>query len=198
MSIDCLMAKQKIQLKLLLIDVDEKYNKFFPSFCFFNEEFKSGNCIVDIFPDQFSFHPHLMNIKKYMKNLDKVMFKASSNLSSTIVVLDASIKNQVTTSISHIHSFNKLVIKTLHRAINITTAKVELFAIQYSINQAVANPNVKHIVVITNSLYTTRKILSSSTHLSKLKVVDSNNFHIHFLSFLLDLFLSILFLELGD
>ena len=192
------MAKQKIQLKLLLIDVDEKYNKFFPSFCFFNEEFKSGNCIVDIFPDQFSFHPHLMNIKKYMKNLDKVMFKASSNLSSTIVVLDASIKNQVTTSISHIHSFNKLVIKTLHRAINITTAKVELFAIQYSINQAVANPNVKHIVVITNSLYTTRKILSSSTHLSKLKVVDSNNFHIHFLSFLLDLFLSILFLELGD
>ena len=198
MSIDCLMAKQKIQLKLLLIDVDEKYNKFFPSFCFFNEEFKSGNCIVDIFPDQFSFHPHLMNIKKYMKNLDKVMFKASSNLSSTIVVLDASIKNQVTTSISHIHSFNKIVIKTLHRAINITTAKVELFAIQYSINQAVANPNVKHIVVITNSLYTTRKILSSSTHLSKLKVVDSNNFHIHFLSFLLDLFLSILFLELGD
>ena len=84
--------------------------------------------------------------------------------SSTIVVSDASIKNQVTTSISHIHSFNKPVVKTLHRAINITTAEAELFAIQCGINQAVANPNVKHIVVITDSLHITRKILDSSTH----------------------------------
>ena len=83
---------------------------------------------------------------------------------STIVVSDASIKNQVTTSISHIHFLNKPVIKTLHRAINITTAKTELFAIQCGINQAVANPNVKYIVVITDSLHITRKILDFSTH----------------------------------
>ena len=100
-----------------------------------------------------------------MKNLDEVTFKVSSNLFSTIVVLDASIKNQVTTSISYIHSFDKPVIKTLHRAINITTAEAELFTIQCSINQAVANPNIKHIVVIIDSLYITRKILNSSTHL---------------------------------
>ena len=139
-------------------------NKFFPSFCFFNKEFKPGNCIVDIFPDQFSFHPCLMNVKEYMKNLNEVIFKAFSNPFSTIVVLDASIKNQVTTSISHIHSFNKSVIKTLHRAINITTAEAKLFAIWYSINQVVADPNVKHIVVITNSLHIVRKIFDSSTH----------------------------------
>ena len=70
-----------------------------------------------------------MNIKKYMKNLDEVMFKVFSNLSSTIVVLDASIQNQVATSISHIYFFNKPVVKTLHRTINITTAKAKLFAI---------------------------------------------------------------------
>ena len=70
-----------------------------------------------------------MNIKKHIKNLDKITFKASSNLFSTIVVLDASIKNQVATSISHIYFFNKPVIKTLYKAINITTAKAELFAI---------------------------------------------------------------------
>ena len=99
-----------------------------------------------------------------MKNLDEVIFKVSSNPFSTIVVSDTSIKNQVTTSISHIHSFNKPVIKTLHRAINITTAEAELFAIWYSINQAVTNPNVKHIVVITDSLHITRKILNSSTY----------------------------------
>ena len=54
-SIDCLTAKQRIQLKLPLIDINNKHNEFFPSFCFFNEEFKSGNHIVDIFPDQFFF-----------------------------------------------------------------------------------------------------------------------------------------------
>ena len=99
-----------------------------------------------------------------MKNLDEVMFKAFSNLSSTIVVSDASIKNQVATSISHIYFFNKLVVKTLHRAINITIAKAKLFAIWCGINQAVADLNIKHIVVITDSLYIARKILNSSTH----------------------------------
>ena len=164
MSIDHLMAKQKIWLKSPLIDIDKKYNEFFPSFCVFNEEFKPGNCIVDIFPDWFSFYSHLMNIKKHMKNLDEITFKVSSNPSSTIIVSDASIKNQVAISISHIHSFNKPVIKTLHRAINITTAKAELFTIWCGINQAVANPNIKHIVVITDSLHIARKILNSSTH----------------------------------
>ena len=139
-------------------------NKFFPSFCFFNKEFKPGNRIVDIFPDQFSFHPCLTNIKKHIKNLDEVTFKVSSNPFSTIVVSDASIKNQVATSISYIHSFDKPVIKTLHRAINITIAEAELFTIRCGINQAVTNPNVKHIVVITDSLHIARKILDSSTY----------------------------------
>ena len=128
------MAKQRIWLKSSLIDIDNKHNKFFPSFCFFNKEFKPGNHIVDIFPDQFSFHPCLTNVKKHMKNLDEVMFKASSNPFSTIVVSDASIKNQVTNSISHIYSFDKPVIKTLYRTINITIAKAELFAIRCGIN----------------------------------------------------------------
>jgi len=64
-----------------------------------------------------------------MKNLEEVMFKVSSNLFSTIVVSDASIKNLIATSILYIHFFNKPVIKTLHMAINITTAKAKLFAI---------------------------------------------------------------------
>jgi len=151
-------------LKLPLIDVEDKYNKFFLSFSFFNEEFKPGNCLVDIFLDHFSFHSHLSNIKKHIKNLDKITFRVSSDPFSTIIVSDASIKNQVTTSISHIHSFNKPIIKTLHRAINVTTAEAELFAIQCGINQAVTNSNTNHIVVITDSLHVTRKIFDSSAY----------------------------------
>ena len=79
--------------------------------------------------------------------------------------MDVSIKNQVATSISHIYSFDKPVVKTLHRAINITIAKAELFAIQCSINQAIANHNVKNIIFITDFLHIARRIFDSSTHL---------------------------------
>jgi len=159
------MAKQRSWLKLPIIDVDDKCNKFFPFFSFFNKEFNPGNRIVDIFPDHFSFYSHSLNIKKHIKNLEEIMLRAFSDPFLSIAMLDVSIKNQVTTSILHIHSFNKPVVKTLHRAINITIAKAKLFAICYSIKQAVANHNTKHIIVITNSLHITRRIFNSSTHL---------------------------------
>ena len=127
--IDYLTAKQRIQLKSPLIDVDDKHNEFFLSFSFFNKEFKPRNRLIDLFSDHFSFHFHSSNIKKHIKKLDEIVLRVSSNPSSTIIMPDASIKNHVMTSISHIHSFNKPVIKTEHRAINITTTKAELFAI---------------------------------------------------------------------
>ena len=131
--------------------MDDKYNEFFLSFSFFNKEFKPGNKLIDLFSDCFSFHFCSSNTKKYIEKLDEIVFRVSSNPLSTIIVSDASIKNHIATLISHIHFFNKPVIKTKHRAINVTTTEAELFAIQYRINQAVANSNVNHIVVITDS-----------------------------------------------
>jgi len=92
------------------------------------------------------------------------VLRALSNPSSKIVVSNTSIKNHVATSISHIHSFKKPVVKTIHRAINITTTEAELFTIRCSINQAVACSNVNHIVAITDSLHAARRILNSSVH----------------------------------
>jgi len=158
------MTKQRMKLKSPLIDVDDKYNEFFPSFSFFNDEFNPGKRIVDIFSDHYSFHPCTLNIKKYMKNLEETTIRALSDPFSSIIVSDASIKNQIATSISHIHSFNKPIVKILHRATNVTTAEAELFTIRCGINQAVTDPSVKHIVVITNSLHIARKIFDSSTH----------------------------------
>ena len=101
------------KLKSLLIDVDNKCNEFFPSFSFFNKEFESGNRLIDLFSDCFSFHFCSSNSKKHIEKLDEITFRMSPNPSLTIVVSDASIKNHVTTSISHIHSYNKPVVKTL-------------------------------------------------------------------------------------
>jgi len=96
--------------------------------------------------------------------LDEIVLRASSNPSSTIIVSDTSIKNHITTSISHIHSYNKPVVKTMHRAINVTTTEAKLFMICCGINQVVANSNVNYIVIITNSLYTAKRIFNSSVH----------------------------------
>ena len=162
--IDYFTAKQRIQLKSLLINVDNKCNEVFPSFSFFNKEFEPGNRLIDLFSDYFSFHFCSPNLKKHIEKLDEIAFRALSNSLLTIVVSDTSIKNHVITSILHIHSYNKPIVKTLHRAINITTIEAKLFAICCGINQVVTNQDVNHIVVITDSLHTAKKIFDSSVY----------------------------------
>ena len=78
------------KLKSPLIDVDNKYNEFFPSFSFFNKEFKPGNRLIDFFPDHFSFHFCSPNLKKHIEKLDEITFRMSPNPSLTIVVSDTS------------------------------------------------------------------------------------------------------------
>ena len=60
--------------------------------------------------------------------------------------------------------YDKPVIKMIHYAVNITTTKAELFTIRCDINQAVGISNIKHIVVITDSLHATKRIFKSSLH----------------------------------
>jgi len=74
------------------------------------------------------------NIKHHVKNLDNIVLEALSDYFSSIVVSNASIKNDVATLISHIHSYNNSIIKTIHHTTNITMMEAELFTIRCSIN----------------------------------------------------------------
>jgi len=82
----------------------------------------------------------------------------------TLLLLYASIKNHIAMSISHIHSYDRPVIKTIHKAVNVTTTEAKLFAIQCGINQAVGITNINHIVIITDSLHAAKRIFDSSLH----------------------------------
>ena len=128
-SIDNLTPKQRLYLKSFLININNRCNKLFPFFSFFNERFNPGNYLINSFSDQFSFHLHSLNIRNYIKNLNDITFRTSSNPSSSIVVSNASIKNHVAMSILYIHLYNKPVIKTIHKAVNIITTEAELFII---------------------------------------------------------------------
>jgi len=108
--------------------MDNKHNQFFLFFFLLStRNFKPGNKLIDLFSDHSSLHFHSLNTKKHIEKLDEITLRASSNPSLTIIVSDTSIKNHITTLILHIHSYNKPVIKTIHRAINVTTTEAELF-----------------------------------------------------------------------
>ena len=60
--------------------------------------------------------------------------------------------------------YNKLIIKTIHQVVNISTTKAKLFAIHCGINQAINVPNIRYIVIITDSLHTAKRIFDSLTY----------------------------------
>jgi len=93
-----------------------------------------------------------------------MVLQSSSSPSMAIVITDASIKNNIATSISHIHLVNHPLTKTVHHAVFVTSTEAELFAIRCSINQACTKENVSKIIVVTNSIYAAKKIFDSKSH----------------------------------
>ena len=137
-----LIPKQRSNLYSLLIDMDNRCNKFLSSFSPFYEEFSLEKKLIDSFSDYFSFHFQTQDVKNHLCNLDNITINMSSDLYSSIIISNASIRNNVATSILHIYSHDKLVIKIIHHVVNITTTKAELFAIRSGINQVVGIPNI--------------------------------------------------------
>jgi len=81
-----------------------------------------------------------------------------------LVIIDAGVKNNVTTSISHMHIHNKPVIKTLHHVVNGTSTEAKLFTIRCSINQATSHNVVSKIIVITDSIHAAKKIFDPASN----------------------------------
>ena len=81
-----------------------------------------------------------------------------------IIVIDASIKNDIAISISHIHLASHPMIKTVHYMAFVTSTEAELFAIKCSINQAYNKENMSKIIVTTNSIYAAKKIFNTTSH----------------------------------
>jgi len=74
------------------------------------------------------------SVKTHLHKLNNIILHLSTNPHLIMVISDTSIKNNVTTSISHIHVHNSLVIKMIHHAVNIMFTEAELFVIRYGIN----------------------------------------------------------------
>ena len=149
--------------------MDNQFNEVFPLFDPLNHEFSPGNRIIDIFASHFSFHTFSKcndkDLNKCIQQFNDLAIEASGIPSIALIVSDASIKNNVATSISHIHIHNKLITKMLHHAVNVTSTEAELFAIKCSINQPIHYNKISKIIVVTGYIHAARKIFNSLLHL---------------------------------
>ena len=71
----------------------------------------------------------MMITKKFVFN-NNIVIKSSNSP----VVTDASVKNNIATFISHMHTYNNPITKTLHHVVHVTSTEAELFAIRCGIN----------------------------------------------------------------
>jgi len=148
-------------LRLLLkarppFDIDPHHLSF-PAFDFFNKEFSSSSRIVDSLANHFSFHFFKKSSNESFKSrsllLNDLMISSSLDSSIALMITNTSIKNNITTSIAHIHICNKDVIKIIHHTVNVLSSEAELFAIRCGINQTTNIPDISKIVVITDLLH---------------------------------------------
>ena len=157
------------KIKSFIVDFNNCLNSLFSSFDNLHKELLSGFQLVDNFSDWFSFHTanckDKNTIHAHIWHLDKIFEDFCSDSEIVIVISDASIKNKVTTLILHIYSGHNIYAKTIYYAINITTTKIEFFAIRYSINQVVQVQNTAHIIVITDAIHAVRQIFNLLSHL---------------------------------
>ena len=156
--------------------MDNCFNEIVPSFDPINPELFPGYRIIDMFSNHFSFQPLSKvanhNITSQVQELDRIAFKSLNSSSTTLVILNASIKNNVATSIAHIHIRDRPVTKTLHHTLNVMNTEVELVAIKCGINQATNHNFISTVIIITDSIHMARKIFDLSSYSYQKHVVS--------------------------
>ena len=166
--LNSLTRRQCGLIKGHLVDMENCFNEVFPSFNSINPELFPGHRIIDIYTNCFSFHLFSKwvshNIKPCIQELDKIAIELSDNLSTALIITDASVKNNITTSIAHIHVWDKPIMKTLHYALNVTSTKAKLVAIRCSIDQATSIDNISKIIVVKDLIHAAKKIFDPFSH----------------------------------
>jgi len=164
---------QRKKIKDHLVDINNRSHSLFLAFSPTHPELAPGSQIIDTFSDRFSFNFCIKgkSNKTHIHQLNSMVIEASSSQSTAIVASDASIKNNIATSISHTHISNQPLIKTLHHAVFITSTETKMFTIRCSINQATARTNVSKIVIITDFIHAAKKIFDPSSHLFQIQLV---------------------------
>ena len=179
-----LTSHQRSNIKGHLVDLNNKAYGIFLSFSPHHPELLPGSRIIDNFLDWFFFNLSIKNKNKkiHYQQLDNMVLEVPSSNSTAIIISDASIKNNIATSISHVYIANQPLIKMLHYAVLVTITETELFVIRCGINQACSKDNISKIIVVTNSIYMAKKYSIQYRILTKAKLWPFSAISINFSS----------------
>ena len=161
-------SKQWINIKSSVSNSNSCLNGIFSLFDSLNEDFCLSSRLSNSFSSYYSFykadHHSNKSKKAHCCKLNEVVFNTSNKSNIVIIISDASIKNNVAMSITHIHSFNQALKTTLYHAINVTSTEAKLFVLRWEINQVISITNFSHIIVITDALHKAYIIFESNNH----------------------------------
>ena len=164
-NIGSLTNRQRFLTKGHLVDLNIKSYGIFLSFSPLDPEFFLGHRIIDNFFNRFSFNKKEKNQNKICnQELDNMVLHCFSEPNTALMITNASIKNDIATSILHIHSANRPLIKTVHHASFVTSTEAELFAIRCGINQSCSINNVSKIIIVTDSIHAAKKIFDCGSY----------------------------------
>lgn len=107
----------------------------------------------------------------YIRSLNSIIKKFLFNPLTAMVIANASIKNSIATSVSHVISKYEKLSKNVHHIINVTVTEAKLFTIRCSINQACQISNVNKIIIITDASYTAKHIFDLLAHLFQIQSI---------------------------
>lgn len=100
------IGKQWLKVKSSIIDINNHLNEVLLYFDSLNKKLSLGLCLVDTFSDHFSFIS--VNWKDsdtltfYCNRLKDIHRKSLMNQNTMLIIVDASVKNNIATGISHI------------------------------------------------------------------------------------------------
>ena len=86
-----------------------------------------------------------------------------NNQDTILIITDASVKNNIATSVSHIQKDYNIIDKYIHYTMNVNFTEVELFAIRYRIDQVTKIHNALKLVITDAILAVKRSVLFLGT-----------------------------------
>ena len=99
LSLSFLSKHQHELIKSLVVNIDNHFNEVFLSFDPLNPEFVPGVRIIDTFSSCFSFPIFIKynkdSLKSQAQQLDEIAIESLNFSSSTLVITDASVKNNI-------------------------------------------------------------------------------------------------------
>ena len=161
-SLALLTNAQSTWLRSPLLDTEALLFNLTECFDSLHSEIRPGCRLLNNFSDHISFHPcdHSNGCTRKLQfdALDCLCHEASFNLLTLVVATDASVispRNMQAVSVAHFWRLGEQVSSSKASAGRATAPDAELFAIRLGVVKATSF-DVKHIIIITDSLTTAR------------------------------------------